>query len=1201
MKLKFYLLPLLFLFSQAKAQDCSTLSFTYTAAESRCVATGSFTITVTGGSGNYNFKAVGPITTPTTSSNIITGLPTGYYNLFVTDLNLGCTKEIDSAFIPGSYSDPRFQLTKTDVSCAGNDGSISIANQQNGRSPFSYTIISPSPSNVGASNSTGSFSGLVPGEYFVQLQDSCGGIQVRRITIDSYSWWFDAVNVTKIGCDSVDVFIRLKDNHGNIDTSGTGFSGFSYGVSRFPGDTTWFSNYDFHFRLGTRRNLTIVVKDACGNLHSTTWYVPDNLKPTIGSPSITNLLCNTFNVSLSGVQNIPNPQYCLVNSVTSLNVSCNTTGIFTNVPYGSYCISVYDDCYDTTITTCFIVNHAVPQVDQTVAISNQNCTTFTATITGQVNLTSPSFCLYDSLGNQLNCNSTGIFNNVPYGSYCIKTHDACTDSIITRCFTALKPLPILTGYNISGANCSTFNVSVSGSYLNNPNYCLYDSLGNVITCDSSGVFNGLNHGHYCIRAISCGDTSNSICFTSTRPIPSVGAAVITQQNCSGISVAITGQANLTSPYYCLYDSLNNLISCDSTGAFNNIPYGSYCIKVHDACTDTTITRCFSQWQTMPSINNTIQILSSDCNNVSIQVVGSNLTTPTYCLYDSTNTQVACNSTGIFNSIPYGHYCVQVHDGCVDTTMQVCQTFTPVRGITVTTSKSCTIGTGNVNVLFANGNAPYTVKVYYPNGSQITSVTSSSNPVQIQLNAPSGVQYTIVASDNCHNRDTAYVTPDANIVTKQTTVVPKCPSATWPNGSGDIVASYSSNSYAVIPQIIKKNGSSYVVNYSSNVDTVFTFSDLEPAQYIVQYTQQSCNSVLYDTVTVPTYTYPSQGRSAIYQCDNSGFTVSSNVQGGVSPFTYQIIGSTPDSPDISTSVQNSPVFSINNGTTYSLVRLRSIDACGNATLNDVSVLPLQNISISASATCFYQNITLSVDTVPNATYLWYRKTTPTDSTLLDSGLTYNLPFFLPEQAGNYICKMIINDGCLVRQTNFALNGGCYFVLANAIQLNGRTIGKMNQLSWTDVDKQALRYIVERKTARDRDFVAIVSLPHNGSSYFFNDNNPPDGNNNYRLKIIYADKFVYSNTVNLYSGENTINVYPNPAKDVIYVTLKSNEATDYQIEFISVSGQIIFNTQVKNITSTTLNYSRNRNWLPGMYLIRITDQHTGKTEIRKIVFE
>src|SRR4029078_10530118 len=168
--------------------------------------------------------------------------------------------------------------------------------------------------------------------------------------------------------------------------------------------------------------------------------------------------------------------------------------------------------------------------------------------------------------------------------------------------------------------------------------------------------------------------------------------------------------------------------------------------------------------------------------------------------------------------------------------------------------------------------------------------------------------------------------------------------------------------------------------------------------------------------------------------------SADVRNGVSPYSFQIIGSLPTLPNILTAAQSSPVFSINNGTIYSLIRLRTIDACGNATLSDVSVLPLQNISVRVSDSCFYQNITLSVDTIQTARYTRYKKTTPVDSVLLDSGWTYNLPFFVPEQIGLYVCKVNVNNGCATRLSSFNLTGNCYTgVLPTSFQLNARKIG------------------------------------------------------------------------------------------------------------------------------------------------------------------
>jgi hypothetical protein len=1205
MKVNLYLISLLLsFFTYCKAQDCSSLSFTYSASESRCVATGSITVNVTGGSGNYNFRAVGPISTPLTSSNIITGLPPGYYTVSVNDLNSSCIVQQDSIFIAGSYNDPRFQLTKTNATCAGNDGTISTIDQQFGRSPFSYTIIAPSPTKVGESNNTGSFTGLIPGEYAIQLQDSCGGIQVRRVTIDSYNWWFDSLSVVRDGCDAANVYIRLRDSKNNLSTTGTAFDGFEYGYV-LNGDTTWASGPVFSLVLGTNRQLGIVAKDDCGTVHSAPWTVPEDQKPALNPVAVSDVTCTSFTATASG-RNLANPNFCLYDTSGHL-IICSPTGVFNGLAFGSYCIKVSDACYDTTIVKCFIYSQPLPYVAPVVATSNQDCSSFTATIAGQVNLFGATYCLYDTTGVQITCNLTGVFDNLLYGSYCIKVHDGCTDSTITRCFTETKPVPVLTGYTTSGNYCNSFGVQLSGSNLFGPKYCLYDTLGNVLDCNSTGIFDSIPYGNYCVRAISCGDTTGNLCFSGSRPVPSLGTGVQPfGKKCETFSVSVWGRNNLTDPEYCLYDSKDSLIACDSTGTFTDIPYGSYCIKMHNnsACFDTLITRCFTEAHDPVSINNTMQVVNTNCTTVSFKATGTNLTTPNYYLYDGSNVLLDSSSTGIFNNYPFGDYCVTVHDGCIDTTMRVCQSFGATRGITVTTSKSCTINSSFVDIQFNNNSTPYIIKVYHPNGSLVYSTSTSLNPYRIELKSlPAGTQYKVVVTDNCNNKDTASITPDANLVTKSTTVRGKCPSAEWSNGSGDILATGTSNWFAVIPQIIKKNGVAFSQGYSSVTGDTYTFADLEPAQYVVQYTQNSCNGKLYDTVTVSPYAYPTPGHSAVYQCDNNGFSLSADVRNGVSPYSFQIIGSVPETPTIVTAAQANPVFSINNGTTYSLIRLRTIDACGNATLSDVSVLPLQNFSVRVSDSCFYQNITLQVDTIPNASYTWYKKTTPTDSLLLDSGVSYNLPFFQPEQIGLYECKLNVNNGCLERMASFNLTGECYQVLPTTFLLNAKKSGNNNQLLWNNPNQQGItKYIVERKQSNESKFYGIGTVPvQNGTSYIFNDINFQGGSTQYRLKVVYVNKTEYSNLVVLKASSSEIVVYPNPVRNEFRISLNSVRPTDYKIELISANGQLLYTTEARNILSTTLSYKRDSNIKAGIYLLRITDKSKNRTEIRKLVFE
>jgi hypothetical protein len=453
----------------------------------------------------------------------------------------------------------------------------------------------------------------------------------------------------------------------------------------------------------------------------------------------------------------------------------------------------------------------------------------------------------------------------------------------------------------------------------------------------------------------------------------------------------------------------------------------------------------------------MQILGSTCTTFSASVSGSSLITPQYCLYDSTHTLVTCNSTGIFSNIPFGTYCATIANGCLDTTMQVCQTFNVARGINLIAAKSCSIGLSDITMQFSNTNAPYVVNVYKPDGTLVYNSTSSSNPLTVTLpGLDSTLQYKIVATNTCGLKDSAYIKPVISTINRYWYVEGKCPTGLFPNGAGDLQVSTTTNVSSVLPLIIKKNNQTFISNFTGMSGNAFIFSDLEPATYIIEYTLQSCNTKLYDTCVVEPYSYPALGQSTLYQCDNNGFSLSANVQHGVGPFTYQIIGSTPSVPSITTGIQSSPLFYINTGTNYSLVRLRAIDACGNASLADVSVLPLQNFVVDASSTCYFQNIVLSVDSMPNATFLWYRKTTPTDSVLVDSGSTYEIPYFAPELIGRYICKIIMNNGCLTRLTYIDLNGDCgNQTLASNIQLKGKAMPSGNNLTWTALDDRNVK--------------------------------------------------------------------------------------------------------------------------------------------------
>lgn len=1119
------------------AQSCSTLTATYQATESRCEATGSILIDATGGSGNYQYKATGPVTTSYTSSNLITGLAAGNYLITIKDVVTNCIYANDSVTVTGDYVAPNFTMVTTDVTCLnGSDGTITVDSLYYGRAPYSFKIIAPSASGEGTVSATGVFTGLISGNYLIQLSDSCGAIQTRSAIILNYDWYIYNYPVTKIGCDSISVTINLRDNRGNA-TPDSIFNGFLYGASILPGDTTWFSSNTFTYYIGNKHSAEFFVKDKCGNIKSVLWV--DQLIPNVdASVLISNKACSTFTATITGQVNLTSPGFCLYDSASVL-ITCNTTGVFDLLPYGNYCIEIKDTCYDTTITRCFRMMIPLPEVDARVAIRTA-CNDFTATVTGQLNLSNPYYCLYDSSNVLMYCDSTGVFSNLPYGSYCIRIFNdpVCFDTTITRCFTVNRPIPAAgPDVDISNLGCTTFTVTISDtSDLNNPKFCLYTPARVLIMCNTTGVFDSIPYGTYCIEIENdpgCYDTTIIRCFTVNPPIPSVNANVdISNQTCYSFTARVTGQTNIFNAKYCLYNSLNVLLGCNDTGVFPNLQFGSYCIQVRNsaACYDTTINLCFVQRA-------------------------------------------------------------------------------PVVDFSLSANQSCSIlGTSNLGVTITAGNPAYIISLYGPTGVLLQTLTTSSNNHTFTNlpNLPAPLKYLVEVKDICDNIDTLSIQPNVSVVNRLITITPKCPSGIWPNGSSDVLVNISDNNIGgdIIPKIIKKDGVPVDIPASTISGYKFNFLDLGPGVYIFDTYINDCNKHVYDTVAVRIYLFPILSGTNAYQCDNNGFSVSVNVVGGIRPYTYEIIGSVPASPSIVTAPQGSPIFSVNNGTTYSLIRLRVIDACGNASLYDVSVLPLSNFLVFADTLeCFNHRLTLRVDSIANAQYTWYKRIDPNDSTIVGTGPSLQFPVLLPSDTGRYFCKIVVNNGCLTRIANYVLTGQCMGILPVDVSLQGTKINSGIKLYWDKGTPDISEYSLQRSTGSSTHFKNIYTTG-NGTNTVnsFIDIDPLTDINYYRLKLTSVNNTVkYTNIVVIKNKESEIYIYPNPVQDVLYISIKNNKPKNYAIELTSMLGQKLISEKYYNVRSSVIDLTRKTNLKPGVYSVAVIDLVTNERHTYKVIYK
>ncbi len=1203
------------------SQPCSSLTATYTVTESRCAATGSIKITATGGSGNYQYKVTGPVNTSYTSLNNITGLSAGDYVVTVLDVVTNCVYNKDTVTVPGDYLPPTFLMTSTGISCPnGKTGTITVTSQSYGRGPFSYKIIAPSPSKVGTVSVAGIFIGLTSGTYLVQLRDSCGAIQTRSIVVDDYDWFINNTTVTKNSCTDLGIIINLKDIFNNMTPSPI-FNGYIYGATSIPGDTTWSATNSFSFVLGTQRSVTLLAKDKCGNIKTVVWN--NNAIPGANSGvSISNQNCSNFTATITGQVNLTAPIYCLYDNSNTL-ISCGASPSFSGITYGSYCIKITDNCYDTTFSRCFTVAKAPPSVGSTLK-TKIDCYTFSVSVTGQSNLTNPVYCLYDSSNALISCNATGDFTNLTYGtynSYCIKiTNDpSCYDTTITRCFNAPKPVPSVDPLVKLTTNCSTFSADITGqTNLTNPYYCLYDSANVLIICDSTGSFTNLPYGKYCIKITndpSCYDTTIIRCFTGTKQVPSLGSTVKTTNfTCNTFNANVQGLSNLTNPQFCLYDSLNVLISCNTTGSFTNIPFGYYCIKtVNDpTCYDTTITRCFNVSKKIPSINNNVSISARTCTGFTATITGqSNLTNPQYCLYDSLDILISCNTTGVFANISYGDYCIRVKNdpACYDTTIKRCISLSQNKMVfNITSNPSCsTIGASTVTVNVTSGTPNYTFSLYNPADSLMQTGTSGSSYTFNSVpGIPSPQQYKIVVSDQCGRKDSGYITTVPSKVNRDISIDNHCPSSTSPNGYSDVIIDISDHNLfgaSIFSKIIKKSGIGINIDPSQTSGYKYTYLNLDPATYIFQTFIQNCNNYLYDTVVVGPYVYPNLFGSQAYQCDNSSFTVSASTTNGVGPYLYEIFGSLPDSPAIIAPPQASSIFNINNGTSYSLIRLRVVDGCGNASLTDVSVLPLANFIVYPDTSeCFNGALTLLVDSVNSATYQWFKRIDPTDSVLVGTGFTYTIDSLTLADTGRYVCKVVINSGCLIKYATYIVTGYCNAVLPLDIKLSGNNQADGNRLYWKNNLDNSISYKLQRSANVNTGFQDISIVDKSSlTDFVWLDKSPPPGNNYYRLKITGKNNAVrYSNIVLVKNTGFGISFYPNPVDGILHISISNNVIKDYQVEIISPEGKIISSKLYKKILNTVISYPREYNMNTGIYFVTVTDVSNNKKEIFKILF-
>ncbi|MCJ0743188.1 T9SS type B sorting domain-containing protein, partial [Pedobacter montanisoli] len=328
-------------------------------------------------------------------------------------------------------------------------------------------------------------------------------------------------------------------------------------------------------------------------------------------------------------------------------------------------------------------------------------------------------------------NSTGVFNNIPAGTYTWSVTDGKSCAPATGSVTVTEPVLITATENHTVIDCnggsSTVTLTANGG---NGNYSY--TLG--AQTNSTGVFNNIAAGTYnwsVTDGKSCAPATGSVTISQPAKITAIESHTVIDCNGGNSIVTLTAQGGNGNYQYTLGTQTN------STGIFNNIPAGTYTWSVTDgkSCAPATGNVTISQPAKITATENHTAI---DCNGGSSTVTliaqGGNGSYQ-YTLGAQTN------STGIFNNIAAGTYTWSVTDG---------KSCAPATGNVTISQPAKITATENHTVIDCNGgSSTVTLTAQGGNGNYQYTLGTQTNTTGIFNNIPAGTySWSVTDGKNC---------------------------------------------------------------------------------------------------------------------------------------------------------------------------------------------------------------------------------------------------------------------------------------------------------------------------------------------------------------------------------------------------------------------------------------------------------------------
>jgi len=661
-------------------------------------ATGSATVTATGGTGAYTY-----LWTPSGGTGATaTGLAAGTYTVTVKDANLCQTTQSFTITQPAAILSAT--TASVGVSCfGGSNGSASVT-ASGGTPGYTYQW-----SPLGGTTAT--VTGRPAGNYTCTITDANGCTLVKNITILTPTLLSATTSKTDVSCNG--------GSNGTATVSVTGGTpGYTYSWSPFGGTAATATG----LQAGTY-TVTITDANTCQTTATVTVGEPAALAATA---SKTDVLCNgaangSASVSVSG----GNGGYTYLWSPSG-----GTAATATGLTAGNYSVLI-TDAVGCSLTQSFTINQPAV-LTATNAQINATCTTG-----GQAAVT-PSGGSLPYTYSWSNGETTQVVTGLLAGNYTATITDANGCSI-TKNFT-------ITTINTLVATTSQTNILCNGSNTGSaavvpggaPGPFTYTWSPSGGTADTA---TGLTAGNYAVTITSSNGCSIVKNFTITQPPAIVVIPSQTNVSCNGgsngtASVNVTGG---TGAYIYSWAPTGGTAATAS-----GLTAGTYTVTITDANLCQT-TQSFTLTEPVP-LAVTASQTNVSCNggsngSASVAATGG---TGAYTYIWSPTGGTAATATGL----AAGTYTVTISDA------NLCQT---TQSFTITEPALLAATTSQVNVS-CNGqsDASATVNVTGGTGTYTYAWSPSGGTAATATGLAAGT-YTVTVTDANSCQTTATVT------------------------------------------------------------------------------------------------------------------------------------------------------------------------------------------------------------------------------------------------------------------------------------------------------------------------------------------------------------------------------------------------------------------------------------------------------------